>query len=114
LLAHSRPVDVPAALLGQIGCCYSVIRILGAIFPDFNFSNRFRRRSQDNRSARAVFTASANTAGYSAISIPCASSKSGLPIGFQLVGLVGHDDVILATAAHYEALHPKPGSPFPF
>ena len=53
----------------------------------------------------AVFTAFANMAGCPAISIPCAPSKTGLPIGFHLVGRVGHDDMILAAAAQYEALH---------
>ena len=62
----------------------------------------------------AVFTAFANMAGCPAISIPCASSKSGLPIGFQLVGAIGQDELVLATAAQYEMRHPKPGLPFPF
>jgi aspartyl-tRNA(Asn)/glutamyl-tRNA(Gln) amidotransferase subunit A len=61
----------------------------------------------------AVFTAFANMAGCPAISIPCAASKSGLPIGFHLVGPVGQDELVLATAAQYEKRHPKPGSPFP-
>ena len=61
----------------------------------------------------AVFTAFANMAGCPAISIPCASSKSGLPIGFHLVGRVGHDDMILAAAAQYEALHADSRMPFP-
>jgi aspartyl-tRNA(Asn)/glutamyl-tRNA(Gln) amidotransferase subunit A len=61
----------------------------------------------------AVFTAFANMAGCPAISIPCASSKSGLPIGFQLVGRVGDDDMVFATAAQYEALHANSRIPFP-
>jgi aspartyl-tRNA(Asn)/glutamyl-tRNA(Gln) amidotransferase subunit A len=61
----------------------------------------------------AVFTAFANMAGCPAISIPCAPSKTGLPIGFHLVGRVGHDDMILAAAAQYEALHADSRMPFP-
>jgi len=52
-------------------------------------------------------------AGCPAISIPCAPSKTGLPIGFHLVGRVGHDDMILAAAAQYEALHAGSRMPFP-
>ena len=61
----------------------------------------------------AVFTAFANMAGCPAISIPCAPSKSGLPIGFHLVGPVGHDEMVLAAAAQYEALHADRRMPFP-
>jgi aspartyl-tRNA(Asn)/glutamyl-tRNA(Gln) amidotransferase subunit A len=61
----------------------------------------------------AVFTAFANMAGCPAISIPCAPSKGGLPIGFQLVGPVGQDETILAAAAQYEARHDNSRRPFP-
>jgi aspartyl-tRNA(Asn)/glutamyl-tRNA(Gln) amidotransferase subunit A len=54
----------------------------------------------------AVFTAFANIAGCPAISIPGAPSKSGLPIGFQLVGAIGQDETLLDVAAAYEQLRP--------
>jgi aspartyl-tRNA(Asn)/glutamyl-tRNA(Gln) amidotransferase subunit A len=54
----------------------------------------------------AVFTAFANMAGCPAISIPCTPSKSGLPIGFQLVGAIGRDEMLLDVAAAYERLRP--------
>jgi aspartyl-tRNA(Asn)/glutamyl-tRNA(Gln) amidotransferase subunit A len=54
----------------------------------------------------AVFTAFANMAGCPAISIPSAPSKSGLPIGFQLVGGVGQDELLLDIAAQYERTRP--------
>jgi aspartyl-tRNA(Asn)/glutamyl-tRNA(Gln) amidotransferase subunit A len=54
----------------------------------------------------AVFTAFVNMAGAAAISIPCAPSQSGLPIGFQLVGAAGQDELLLAVAAQYERLRP--------
>jgi aspartyl-tRNA(Asn)/glutamyl-tRNA(Gln) amidotransferase subunit A len=57
----------------------------------------------------AVFTAFANMAGCPAISIPCAAAKNGLPIGFQLVGAVGRDELLLAIAAEYERLRPWAG-----
>ena len=54
----------------------------------------------------AVFTAFANMAGCPAISIPGTPSKSRLPIGFQLVGNIGQDELLLDIAAQYEGTHP--------
>ena len=54
----------------------------------------------------AVFTALANAAGISAVSVPCRPSFSGLPIGFQLVGGFGSDQRLLQLAAQYEQAHP--------
>jgi aspartyl-tRNA(Asn)/glutamyl-tRNA(Gln) amidotransferase subunit A len=54
----------------------------------------------------AVFTAFVNMAGSPAISVPCTPSASGLPIGFQLVGAEGQDELLLGVAAQYERLRP--------
>ncbi len=54
----------------------------------------------------AVFTAFANMAGCPGISLPCARSAAGLPIGFQLVGAPGADATVLSVAAQYEAACP--------
>jgi aspartyl-tRNA(Asn)/glutamyl-tRNA(Gln) amidotransferase subunit A len=43
-----------------------------------------------------------NLAGFPAISIPCGFSKSGLPIGLQLVAPAWREEVLLAVAAAYE------------
>lgn len=60
----------------------------------------------------AVFTAFVNMAGCPAISLPCAPSAGGLPIGFQLVGALGQDELLLDVAAQYERSHPwSVGSP---
>jgi aspartyl-tRNA(Asn)/glutamyl-tRNA(Gln) amidotransferase subunit A len=54
----------------------------------------------------AVFTAFANLAGCPAVSIPCAPSAAGLPIGFQLVGAIGADEMLCEVAARYERIRP--------
>jgi aspartyl-tRNA(Asn)/glutamyl-tRNA(Gln) amidotransferase subunit A len=54
----------------------------------------------------AVFTAFVNMAGCPAISIPCAPSSAGLPIGFQLVGAMGQDDMLCDVAGQYERVRP--------
>ena len=54
----------------------------------------------------AVFTAFANAAGVPAISVPCSPGRSGLPIGFQLVGPFGAEALLCAVAAQFERAHP--------
>ena len=54
----------------------------------------------------AVFTAFANIAGLPALALPCAASRAGLPIGFQLVGAPGTDGLLLGLGAAYEAAAP--------
>jgi aspartyl-tRNA(Asn)/glutamyl-tRNA(Gln) amidotransferase subunit A len=54
----------------------------------------------------AVFTAFGNASGCPGISIPCAPSPGGLPIGFQLVGRYGADNLLLRMARQYEDAHP--------
>jgi len=56
--------------------------------------------------AHAIFTGFANAAGLPGISLPCRPSRSGLPIGFQLVGCFGAEDDLLALAGQYEQAHP--------
>jgi aspartyl-tRNA(Asn)/glutamyl-tRNA(Gln) amidotransferase subunit A len=51
----------------------------------------------------AVFTPLANALGLPAISLPCAPSSSGLPIGFQLVAREGADAFLLSLARDYES-----------
>jgi aspartyl-tRNA(Asn)/glutamyl-tRNA(Gln) amidotransferase subunit A len=50
----------------------------------------------------SAYTSVANTAGVPAIAIPGAPSPDGLPIGFQLVGPFGAENLLLAMAAQYE------------
>ena len=54
----------------------------------------------------AVYTGWVNAAGLPALALPCAPSREGLPIGMQLVGPYGSDDMLLDLGAAYEAAHP--------
>ncbi len=58
-----------------------------------------------------VYTVSANLAGIPGISIPCAVSESGLPIGFQLVGNFWSESLLLNLAAAYSARFPVAAKP---
>ncbi len=54
----------------------------------------------------AVYTGWVNACGHPAISLPCAPSSSGLPIGFQLVGRFGMDEQLLEVAHRFEKANP--------
>jgi Asp-tRNA(Asn)/Glu-tRNA(Gln) amidotransferase A subunit family amidase len=53
-----------------------------------------------------AFTYPFNLTGQPAVSIPCAWSRAGLPIGLQIVGRTGDDAAVLALAAAFEAARP--------
>ncbi|GGX06527.1 amidase [Pigmentiphaga litoralis] len=54
----------------------------------------------------AVFTAFVNAAGLPAINLPARPAGSGMPIGFQLIGPTGAEQLLLDVAAAFEAAHP--------
>ncbi len=49
-----------------------------------------------------IFTISCNLAGLPGLSLPCGFTKSGLPIGLQLMGRPFEEGTILSAAHHYE------------
>ncbi len=53
-----------------------------------------------------AFTYWVNATGQPAISLPLAQSSDGMPIGVQLIGRVGADDLLLAIAAQLEEALP--------
>lgn len=54
----------------------------------------------------AVYTGWVNAAGLPGLALPCEPSREGLPIGMQLVGRYGSDDLLLDLGAACEAAHP--------
>jgi amidase len=62
----------------------------------------------------AAFTAGFNATGQPAISLPLHWSEAGLPIGVQLVGDLGAEDLLLRVAAQLEEAQPwaerRPGA----
>jgi amidase len=52
------------------------------------------------------FTGVQNVTGQSAISLPLAWSRSGLPIGVQFVGRFGEEHLLLQHAAQIERTEP--------
>ncbi|MES3000680.1 MAG: amidase [Pseudomonadota bacterium] len=54
----------------------------------------------------AIYTGWVNAAGLPGLALPCAPSKEGLPIGMQVVGPYGADDMLLDLGAAYERACP--------
>jgi aspartyl-tRNA(Asn)/glutamyl-tRNA(Gln) amidotransferase subunit A len=54
----------------------------------------------------AVYTGWVNAAGLPGLALPAAPSVEGLPIGIQLIGAYGTDDLLLDLGAAYEAVAP--------
>lgn len=54
----------------------------------------------------AVYTGWVNACGIPAINLPCAPSREGLPIGFQVAAGFGCDEKLLDLAARFEARAP--------
>ena len=53
--------------------------------------------------SQADLTAPASLAGCPALSVPCALSDAGLPVGLQLVGRRWQDRLLAAAGAAFEA-----------
>ncbi len=62
----------------------------------------FDGQEEEVRSAGTRFTRGMNALGLPAISIPCGFSRSGLPIGLQIIAGRDRDDFVLQTAAAME------------
>ena len=52
-----------------------------------------------------IYTIGVNLAGLPGISVPCGFTKSGLPIGAQIIGQPFHEAELLAIANAYEQAH---------
>ena len=60
---------------------------------------------EDTRLATTRFVRGINALGYPALSIPCGKTKTGLPIGLQIIGRPYEDDLVLMVGSELEGLH---------
>ncbi len=54
----------------------------------------------------AIYTGWVNAAGLPGLAVPCRPSAEGMPIGMQLIGAYGEDELLLDLGAAYEAADP--------
>ena len=54
----------------------------------------------------AIYTGWVNAAGLPGLALPCAPAREGLPIGLQLIGPFGADDLLLDLGSAFEAAQP--------
>jgi aspartyl-tRNA(Asn)/glutamyl-tRNA(Gln) amidotransferase subunit A len=97
---------------GQVGTAFTDIDIImtptAAALPwqaDIPFPNVIDGQTVGRR-GHAVYTGWVNVCGHPAINLPAAHSKSGLPIGFQLIGDFGADLMLFKIAAQFEKVSP--------
>ncbi len=55
------------------------------------------------------FTVPFNITGQPAASVPCGFTHNGLPVGLQIVGRIGQDDLVMRAAAAFEEARPWAG-----
>jgi len=58
-----------------------------------------------------IYTVTANLAGVPGISVPCALSSEGLPIGMQLLGPYWSEATLLRLTSAYQTAHPFTARP---
>ena len=74
---------------------------LGYVGPTAELSDLFQRMG-----TLVGFSMQFNITGQPAISLPLAHDPDGLPVGLQLVGVYGREDVVVRVAAQLEAVCP--------
>jgi aspartyl-tRNA(Asn)/glutamyl-tRNA(Gln) amidotransferase subunit A len=90
-----------AGLWQHVDCLFTPSTPMTAPLIDAKFV-RFNGEQEEVRAAATRFTRSMNALGLPAISLPCGFSRTGMPIGLQIIGGRDRDDFVLQVAAAME------------
>ena len=90
-----------AKLFEQVDCIFTPTTPITA--PKIGQTSvEIRGVTEEVRTAATRFTRVMNALGLPAISIPCGFSRSGLPIGLQIIAAARQEDLLLRVAAAME------------
>lgn len=76
--------------------------IIGPVSPSLPFNLGEKVNNPLSMYLSDVFTAPINLAGLPALAVPCGFSKSGLPIGMQIIGPQLSEDLLFNIGFHYQ------------
>jgi aspartyl-tRNA(Asn)/glutamyl-tRNA(Gln) amidotransferase subunit A len=90
-----------ARLFEEVDCIFTPTTPIAA--PKIGQTKvQIRGETEEVRTAATRFTRIMNALGLPAISIPCGFTRSGLPIGLQIIAAARQEDLLLRTAAGME------------
>jgi aspartyl-tRNA(Asn)/glutamyl-tRNA(Gln) amidotransferase subunit A len=101
LRVRRRTSHAFAKLWEHVDCLFTPSTPMMAPLIGAKFVN-FGGVEEEVRAAATRFTRGTNALGLPTISIPCGYSRSGLPIGLQIIGARDRDDFVLQVAAAME------------
>ncbi|MCR5859400.1 amidase [Mesorhizobium sp. J428] len=78
--------------------------VLAPVLPMAGFDADVTGPNLDRPTVHVNFTAMVNQVGWPAASICCGFTRSGLPVGLQIIAAKGRDEAILGLAAYFETL----------
>ena len=98
---------------GEVGEAFTTYDVLltptlAMTVPDHGYADTTRPETMVGAARFSAFTGIFNVTGQPAASVPCGADARGLPIGVQLVGSYGAEDVLIRLASQVEEAAPWP------
>ena len=105
-----QDVEALAREVGEAFTTYDVLLTptLAMTVPDHGYADTTRPETMVGAARFSAFTGIFNVTGQPAASVPCGADARGLPIGVQLVGSYGAEDVLIRLASQVEEAAPWP------
>ena len=112
-LDYYRALQSIESLGREVGAAFESLDLLltptlGMAVPAHGFADTTRPETMAGAARFSAFTGIFNVTGQPAASLPCGTDGAGLPIGVQLVGRYGAEDVLVRVAAQVEDAAPWP------